>query len=187
MNNILLILVIVILSFGLGVVLTKMMNRREKKEEITSSMIETKLTDCSDLTTCLLEYVDLVKFESGSIPLINKRSFTMIYSAYIRCGVDLSKAVVKVTPGEIVVTLPETELQSIDVDTDSLRFYDEHNALFNWNDKDDISTAIKAAREDARKNANIDKLKKRARAQAETVITKLLDPLAGRTRTITVN
>ncbi|MBQ9327278.1 MAG: DUF4230 domain-containing protein [Solobacterium sp.] len=186
MDKALLILLVVALSFALGMIVNRRLSLKKPEDDITSSMIETKLTECSDLTTCLLEYVDLVKFESGSIPLINKRSFTMIYSANIRCGIDLSEAVVTVTPSEIRVSLPQTELQSIDVDTDSLKFYDEHNSLFNWNDKDDISEAIKAAREDAKKNANIDKLKQRAREQAETVIRKLLEPTAGKNRRIVI-
>ena len=144
------------------------------------------LADCSDLTTCNLEYVDLVKYENGTIPFISKRSFSMIYQANIRAGVDLNQCEITVSPSTVKIKLPETEIQSIDVDTDSLRFYDEHFALFNWNEKEDISAALKAAREDAEKNANLEKLKIQARRQAETVIYKLIKPVLDEGRKLIV-
>jgi hypothetical protein len=107
---------------------------------------------------------------------MTKKSFSMIYQANIRAGVDLSLAKVSLTPGTIRVRLPEAEIQSLEVNTDSLRFYDEHFALFNWSDKEDIALAIKAAREDVEKNADLEKLKTQARKQAETVIYQLIKP-----------
>ncbi|MEE3487903.1 MAG: DUF4230 domain-containing protein [Bulleidia sp.] len=176
-TSLILILIVIALSFILGMVMMHSHENKKKKREITSEFLESKLNDCSDLTTCTLEYVNLVKFKEGSVPLLTKRSFSMIYTASIRAGIDVSKAVINVTPGKVSVHLPAVEVQSIDVDTDSLRFYDEHNALFKWNDKDDISAAIKTAREDASENEQIEKLKARAAQQAVTVVTKLIEPL----------
>ncbi|MBR2825584.1 MAG: DUF4230 domain-containing protein [Solobacterium sp.] len=181
-----LMLLFVLLGAVIGYLVFKLQSTKKSKEVITSSFIESKLADCSDLTTCNLEYVDLVKYENGTIPFISKRSFSMIYQANIRAGVDLNKAEVRVSPTTVTIKLPETEIQSIDVDTDSLRFYDEHFALFNWNDKEDISAAIKAAREDAEKNANLEKLKIQARRQAETVIYKLVKPVLDEGRELVV-
>ena len=177
MNNVILTILVIVLSFVLGMVISHSMAAKKKKAEITTDFLESKLSECSDLTTCSLEYVNLVKYKEGSLPLLTKRSFSMIYSAVIRAGIDLSMAKVTVAPQKITVTL-ETTIQSIDVDTDSLRFYDEHNALFNWNDKEDISEAIKAARKDVEQNADLDRLKNQARRQAVLVVTKLIEPLA---------
>lgn len=149
---------------------------KENPIRVTSSMLESRLAECSDLTTCRLEYVDLVKYSSGNIPLFTKRSFSMIYSADIRAGVDLSQAKVNISKQYIEIVLPPTQVQNIEVNTDSLRFYDERFALFSWSNKEDISQAIKIAREDALKHANIDKLKAQARKQAESVIYKLIAP-----------
>lgn len=147
---------------------------KENPIRVTSSMLESRLAECSDLTTCRLEYVDLVKYSNGNIPLFTKRSFSMIYSADIRAGVDLSQAKVNISKQYIEIVLPPTQVQNIEVNTDSLRFYDERFALFSWSNKEDISQAIKIAREDALKHANIDKLKAQARKQAEAVIYKLM-------------
>ena len=176
MKSIVIFLLILVLGVVVGVFITREVQNRKKNQKITSSFIESKLSDCSDLTTCNLEYVDLVKFEDGTIPFMTKKSFSMIYSANIRAGIDLSKASVKFVGDDVKIELPETEIQSIDVDTDSLRFYDEHFALFNWDKKEDITLAIQLAREDVEKNADLERLKAQAQGQAELVIYKLIEP-----------
>jgi hypothetical protein len=168
-----------LVSFLCGVLLTWFLQSRKKKTSINSTMIESRLADCSDLTTCNLVYVDLVKYSEGSIPLITKKAFSMIYQANIRAGIDLSQAKVEVTPKTVTIHLPETQVQSIEVDTETLRFYDEKLAIFNWSNKEDIGSAIAAARKDAEEHANLDNLKNQARTQAEKVLSKLVDPLVG--------
>ncbi len=176
MDKIIIALLLVVIGLLLGVFMANYMYRKRKGESITSSLISERLSDCSDLTTCNLVYVDLVKYEQGTIPLVTKKAFSMIYSANIRAGIDLNEAEVKVNPTTVTVTLPETVIQSIEVDTSSLRFYDEKLALFNWQNKEDIAAAIAAARKDAENNVNIEKLKIQARKQAETVVYKLIEP-----------
>lgn len=176
MDKIIIAILLIIIGLLLGIFVTNYISRKKKSESITSSLISQKLSDCSDLTTCNLVYVDLVKYEQGSIPLVTKKAFSMIYSANLRAGIDLNEAKVDVSPTTVTVTLPETVIQSIEVDTSSLRFYDERLAIFNWQNKEDIAAAIAAAREDAEKNVNIEKLKIQARKQAETVVYKLIEP-----------
>ena len=175
-SDILLILVIIVLSFGLGMMIMRQMQQKKKREEVTSSFLESRLAECSDLTTCNLEYVDLVKYTSGTIPFISKKSFSMIYEANIRAGIDLSLAEVKLAPKSVTIHLPETQIQSIEVNTDTLRFYDEHFALFNWSEKEDITHAIQLARDDVEQHADLEKLKNQARKQAEVVISQLIEP-----------
>ena len=180
------IIVLVLVGVILGYLINNYMNSKKKQPEITSSMIVQRMSDCSDLTTCNLVYVDLVKYEQGSIPFITQKSFSMMYSANIRAGVDLGKAEVSVHPKKVTIKLPETEIQSIDVDTDSLRFYDEHFAILNWGTKEDISFAIKNAREDVEANANLDQLKTQARHQAEKVVQKMIGPIVGNSKELEI-
>ena len=144
--NLILAILLMGVTFICGYVFNRYTELKRKKESVTTTLIESRLADCSDLTTCNMIYVDLVKYEKGSIPLVTKKSFSMIYQANIRAGIDLSKADVTVSPSTVTITLPETEVQSIEVDTSTLRFYDERLALFNWSNKEDISSAIAAAR-----------------------------------------
>ena len=82
------------------------------------------------------------------------------------------------TPRTVTIQLPKIQAQSIEVDTETLRFYDEKLAIFNWSNKEDIGSAIAVAWKDAKEHANLDDLKNQARTQTEKVLSKLVDPLA---------
>ena len=101
----------------------------------------------------------------------------MIYDAQIKAGIDLSKADVSVSGDKISITVPEPEIQDITIDSDSLEFYDEQLALFNWTDKEDTTKAIAYAKEDAQAKAEQTDILSQASAQAETVIETLFAPL----------
>lgn len=152
----------------------------EKEDDIkvSASSIEEKLSKCSDLTTARLDYRGIIRYEDGDIQYINKKSFSMIYDAHIKAGIDLSQAKVSVNGKKITVTIPRPEIQDTIVDPDSLEFYDEKLALFNWTKKEDTAKAMEAAKEDADKKAAQTDLIEQASEQARTVITTLLTPVA---------
>lgn len=151
---------------------------KEDNMKISASSIEEKLSKCSDLTTARLDYRGIIRYEDGNIQYINKKSFSMIYDAHIKAGIDLSQAKVSVKGKKITVTIPKPEIQDIVVDPDSLEFYDEKLALFNWTKKEDTAKAMKAAKEDADQKAAQTDLIEQASEQARTVITTLLTPVA---------
>lgn len=150
-------------------------SKSEAKVDATS--IEERLTQCSSLTTARLEYRGLVKYEEGDIPLINKKSFSMIYDAQITAGIDLEEAKVNVNGRTISITLPDPAIQNITIDPDSLQFYDEQFALFNWTDREDTVKAMEYAKEDAQEKADQTEILSAAKEQAQTVIKTLLLPV----------
>lgn len=150
---------------------------KEAEPKIDATAISEQLSKCSSLTTALLDYRGIVKYTDGEIAFINQKSFSMIYDAHVKAGVDLSQAEVVVSGNTATVTLPEAEIQDISVDPDSLEFYDEQFALFNWTNKEDTAKAIEYAREDALTKANASDILIQASEQAETAITTLLSPL----------
>lgn len=150
---------------------------KEAEPKIDATAISEQLSKCSSLTTALLDYRGIVKYTDGEIAFINQKSFSMIYDAHVKAGVDLSQAEVVVSGNTVTVTLPEAEIQDISVDPDSLEFYDEQFALFNWTNKEDTAKAIEYAREDALTKANASDILIQASEQAETAITTLLSPL----------
>lgn len=145
--------------------------------KVSATSIEERLSKCSDLTTARLDYRGIIRYEDGDIQYINKKSFSMIYDAHIKAGIDLSQAEVSVSGRKITVTIPKPEIQDIVVDPDSLEFYDEKLALFNWTKKEDTAKAMGYAEEDAEKKAAQTELIKQASEQAKTVITTLLIPV----------
>lgn len=150
---------------------------REPEPSISTTAIEQKLVQCSSLTTAKLEYRGLVQYSEGEIPLINKKGFSMIYDAEIQAGIDLSLAEVKITGDTIQITLPEPTIQSIEINPDTVEFYDEQYALFNWTDKEDVTTALEYARQDAELQADSSEILALAKEQAHTVIETLLFPI----------
>lgn len=145
--------------------------------KVSASSIEERLSKCSDLTTARLDYRGIIRYEDGDIQYINKKSFSMIYDAHIKAGIDLSQAEVSVNGTKITVTIPKPEVQDIVVDPDSLEFYDEKLALFNWTKKEDTTKAMEYAKKDAEEKAAQTELIEQATEQAKTVITTLLAPV----------
>lgn len=150
------------------------------KEKITvsASSIEERLSKCSSLTTARLDYRGMIKYEEGDIPYINKKSFSMIYDAHIKAGIDLSQAKVEVNGKRIKVTVPAPEIQDIVVSPDSLEFYDEKLALFNWTDREDTAKAMEYAEQDAAAKASQTDILTQASDQAKTVINTLITPIS---------
>lgn len=103
----------------------------------------------------------------------------MRYTANIRAGIDFSKVNINVTDKKVTVKIPEAEVQSIDVEPESIEFYDERYALFNWTDKKDVIDAISISKEDATAHANVGELVKKAGSHAGAVIKNILEGSVG--------
>ena len=166
----------VIALIAVGFLAARLLDK-EPKVTVDATSIEERLSRCSSLTTARLDYRGMIKYSEGEIQFINKKGFSMIYDAQIKAGIDLSKADVSVSWDKISITVPEPEIQDITIDSDSLEFYDEQLALFNWTDKEDTTKAIAYAKEDAQAKAEQTDILSQASAQAETVIETLFAPL----------
>lgn len=105
----------------------------EPKAELTNTVVSRQLETMQDLTTAREKDYGFEEFSEGNIAHVNQKKFTMFYSYEIRAGVDLSKAKIAVDNDNhvISITLPKADLQSVSVDPDSLRFFDEQTSLFN--------------------------------------------------------
>lgn len=152
---------------------------KDTQPEITTAYISGKINGVSELTTAEMFYSGLVIYSEGEIPLLTQKGFSMRYTANIRAGIDFSEISIKITDSKVVVKVPEAKVQSIDVDPDSIEFYDERYALFNWTDKRDVVDAISISKEDATAHANVEELIKKAYVQTGTVIKNILEGSVG--------
>lgn len=152
---------------------------KDTQPEITTAYISGKINGVSELTTAEMLYSGLVIYSEGEIPLLTQKGFSMRYTANIRAGIDFSEISIKITDSKVVVKVPEAKVQSIDVDPDSIEFYDERYALFNWTDKRDVVDAISISKEDATAHANVEELIKKAYVQTGTVIKNILEGSVG--------
>lgn len=70
----------------------------------------------------------------------------------------------------LTIRLPQAEIQDVTIASDSLEFYDEKFALFNFQDRTDTVTALQYAEEDARERAADTDLTSAADEKAQTLI-----------------
>lgn len=164
--------VCVIALITVGVLTVKLLDAR-KEPTVTTSAITAQLKNMSDLTTSQLQYRGIVRYEEGNIIFINKKSYTMLYDANVKAGIDMSKILVDVEGKKIKVTLPKATVQDVVIDSDTIEFYDEKNSLFNWEDKQDTVTALQLAKEDAESRIDDTKLLEQAESQAKNLIQSL--------------
>ena len=150
-----------------------------KEPELTSAFVSGKLEAVSELTTARLTYTGLIKYTEGKIPFLTKNSFSMIYTARVRAGIDIRMAEVDVQEDQVVITLPECEVQSVEIGENSIEFYDEQWALFNRTEKEDVIDMVAAAKADVSEKADMESLIQNARVQTEHIVRGLLEDVIG--------
>lgn len=144
----------------------------EPKAELTNTVVSRQLETMQDLTTAREKDYGFEEFSEGNIAHVNQKKFTMFYSYEIRAGVDLSKAKIAMDNDNhvISITLPKADLQSVSVDPDSLRFFDEQTSLFNDAEVSDTAAALQDAKKTAANKATKSDLLKEADKQAKKVV-----------------
>lgn len=144
----------------------------EPKAELTNTVVSRQLETMQDLTTAREKDYGFEEFSEGNIAHVNQKKFTMFYSYEIRAGVDLSKAKIAVDNDNhvISITLPKADLQSVSVDPNSLRFFDEQTSLFNDAEVSDTAAALQDAKKTAANKATKSDLLKEADKQAKKVV-----------------
>lgn len=155
------------------------MVHKQKQPKVTTAYISGKIDNISELTTTQLEYNGLIVLSDGNIPFLTKKGFSMRYTASIRAGIDISEIKINVTEEKVTVAIPDAQIQSVNVNSDSVVFYDEKHALFNWTDKEDIVNALSAAKKDAENRIDEDELLEKAKEQTETILKSVLTDSIG--------
>lgn len=150
-------------------------SRKHSKADLSSSAIAAQISELSELSTAQLEYRGLVRYSEGEIPLLTKKEFTMIYDASVKAGVDLSEVTVTVNGNQVTVHLPAARIQNITIDPDSLEFYDEKFALFNFQNRTDTVTALQYAEDDVKDWVQETDLLASADEKAQSLITGFLN------------
>lgn len=169
--------VAVVALIAVGVLIALLVNQ-EKEPEITTDVIAERLTEISELATIQLEYRDISHFEDGTVALLTKKSFNVIYDAKIKVGVDLSKVNIEEKGVQVIVTLPYPEIFDVVIDPDTIEFYDEKYALFNWQDRADTVEILKQAEEEVKQRVAERDVFTDAAEQAKLLVENLLSGIA---------
>ncbi len=172
------IVIVVILIVGIFAI-NALKDYFNPEPEITGEFISDELKSVSDLTTAELSYNGLIRYTEGKIPFITQKAFVMTYFAEVRAGIDMSKVDVAVTKNMVKIWLPNIEVQSVKISPDSISFYDNQSALFNWSKKEDVVKGLKEAEKDVLAKGGMDKLKERAKERTKKLVTKLFENSVG--------
>lgn len=105
-----------------------------------------------------------------SIPFTQSR-YLYSYDIEIKAGIDFQKVDWKVNDKTIQVTLPECEIISNEVKTDSLKIYLEEESIFKKITLEDNNEALANMQQKAQDDAIANGLFENARSNAETIIT----------------
>jgi hypothetical protein len=154
------------------------MSRIKSAPNITSNLIMDKLSNISELSTVTLDYRGALRVEDGGIKFLTKKAYVMFYDAQIKAGIDMSKVDINVKNKKITIQLPSAEILSYSVDPNSIEFFDEAFALFNWESKKDAVEALKIAEADSREKVNESELLTQAYERAEKLIRNYLENYA---------
>ena len=108
----------------------------EKAPEVSAVVLESRLTEISELATMTYSYTNMAQFENSSdfygvkVPFTTKK-FILTYDGTIKAGIDLSAARAEVSGGEVRIVLPRARILSHEIDEDSVEIFDEKKSIFN--------------------------------------------------------
>ena len=148
--------------------------QQKNHPRIDPERLRERIEEASELTTAKSFYSGIVRFEEGSVPLVNKNGFTMKYDAVISAGFDLEKVDIDVSDEEVVIKVPGAEILGISIDPDSLEFYDNRFSIFRTDRKEATKQALVEAEKDAGKNASEKGLLEEADKRAEVIFKGIL-------------
>lgn len=147
-----------------------------RKSEVDTTFLTQILTKSSELTTAKLKITGLSEYHDEGVYIFNRSDFTMCYSTIIRAGINLKN--VKIASDgvqkKIYITIPKAEIFEAKVDPNDIKFYGTGFALFNVNEKEDLSKALSLAEKDAMEYAKNTGILELANQQSETLIKGIL-------------
>ena len=174
-KKILFILIFILIAFISGIFFAN----KQTEPEITSTLIQNRIEQASDLVTTKYHYTKVGKFENSlnlngwSIPLTNKY-FILTFEGEIQLGTDLSKANIETSDSTIHVTVDKPTVISNSIDESSIEVYDETKNIFNPISVSDYKAFAVEQKEKALSEAKKKGLMKTAQKNTEKSIKQII-------------
>jgi|GEM_PF-511047 hypothetical protein len=154
------------------------------KTILTVSTVESIISNTSDLITTKYLYKDADTYENvrkwiagWDMPL-SKYELVFTYSGSIGLGIDMSKIICSVDNNkkEILITLPEIEIKSNEIDESSFEYPIEKKEIFSKNEIGDFVDLISALKKQHQESTlNDETIVNNAKANAKNVILSFLN------------
>ncbi len=182
-HSVIIIVIILVLVVGGFYIWTKTQKEKWvnvfKPEEISLSAetITAKLESASELTTSKVTLKGIAEYSDGGWYVINKGDFVMVYESEVKAGIDVKKIKFAVDDENkiVYIYIPDAEILNIKVLPESIKYYNESFALFNFDKKDDANKAQLLAEEAAQEDALNAGLLDLANTQSETLVKGILE------------
>ena len=174
-KKILFILIFILIAFISGIFFAN----KQTEPEITSTLIQNRIEQASDLVTTKYHYTKVGKFENSlnlngwSIPLTNKY-FILTFEGEIQLGTDLSKANIEISDSTIHVAVDKPTVISNSIDESSIEVYDETKNIFNPISVSDYKAFAVKQKEKALSEAKKKGLMKTAQKNTEKSIKEII-------------
>lgn len=174
-KKILFILIFILIAFISGIFFAN----KQTEPEITSTLIQNRIEQASDLVTTKYHYTKVGKFENSlnlngwSIPLTNKY-FILTFEGEIQLGTNLSKANIEISDSTIHVTVNKPTVISNSIDESSIEVYDETKNIFNPISVSDYKAFAVEQKEKALSEAKKKGLMKTAQENAKKSIKQII-------------
>ena len=174
-KKILFILIFILIAFISGIFFAN----KQTEPEITSTLIQNRIEQASNLVTTKYHYTKVGKFENSlnlngwSIPLTNKY-FILTFEGEIQLGTDLSKANIEISDSTIHVTVDKPTVISNSIDESSIEVYDETKNIFNPISVSDYKAFAVEQKEKALSEAKKKGLMKTAQKNTEKSIKQII-------------
>ena len=153
--------------------------KAERKAIYDSTTVLNKIVFVQELTLVRYNYAGVISFKdymtimNFQVPLTEK-FFLLKYNGYIKAGVNLKGATVKVDGKSVVVQLPKAQIFETVIDEKSIRVYDESMNAFNPISINDYNKAISKEKLTMTKSAVSQGILDDASRQAHFIITSIL-------------
>ena len=175
LKKVLFVVVFILIAFVGGMFFAN----KQTEPEITSTLIQNRIEQASDLVTTKYHYTKVGKFENSlnlngwSIPLTNKY-FILTFEGEIQLGTDLSKANVEINDSTIYATVNKPTVLSNSIDESSIEVYDETKNIFNPISVSDYKAFAVEQKEKALSEAKKKGLMKTAQKNTEKSIKEII-------------
>ena len=124
------------------------------------------------------KFSDNLKFNGWDIPLTQK-SFLITYNGKLKAGIKMDKIKTSIENNTIVVSIPEIEILSNEIDENSIEVYDETKNVFNPISISDYTAFAKKQKETVAEEAIENGLLSEAATKTQSTIKKYLNAIPG--------
>lgn len=153
----------------------------EATTEVDIKIITSEIKEIGELVTIEYLYTDAAKFEDSAelfgkeVPFsFTTKSFIAKWDGSIKAGIDISKVIVEQQNMEIVVFIPNAEILSHEIISDSIQTLDEKDGLFNPVTVEDVRAFDNISKDNMEERAIENGILDKAFDHAKNIITNLI-------------